>query len=385
MRILYYEMRRIWKLKTIAALLLLGVLFYHLFLYYPIESFPNGQEEFDLVREWTEKYGYYMNENERIDAQKQYDALIDEVNAILSGDERFTAHGLDSWERVQEAVSPRSPGYSDEKHAIRELLFQSEYDYIGYRVEALYNALICYDTRGTHQPDVHTPAEAARLAELCEEPRVSGIFAANCCDNLSEYMCWVAIFSLLSVIILLTPAGARDNLSRVTAMQWTSRTGRRILRTQLAANLLSALLLFVLECLIFGGIYSTLETQYFWNNPTTTFIYGYTFWFDLTYGQYVLVFAAMLLALMLGAAGLCFLLSRTSAHYIAALLKALPLFVLLMFTAAAVMGCPLTNGNALYQHVRVFGVEGILCAIVLLVGLAAAALLLAKSRQKELF
>ena len=50
-------------------------------------------------------------------------------------------------------------------------------------------------------------------------------------------------------------------------------------------------------------------------------------WFDWSYGTYLLVLVDLILALSLGTAGLTVFLSQYSGHYIAMLLKAVPLFV----------------------------------------------------------
>ena len=110
-------------------------------------------------------------------------------------------------------------------------------------------------------------------------------------------------------------------------MQWPSRRGRSILTTQMAAAVCSALVLTVVNLVIYaipflaqgplrfhacglGGIWS-------WGSP----------WFDWTYGAYLLVLVGLILALSLGSAGLTVFLSQYSGQYVAMLLKAIPLFL----------------------------------------------------------
>lgn len=122
-------------------------------------------------------------------------------------------------------------------------------------------------------------------------------------------------------------------------MQWTSRRGRSILTTQMAAALCSALVLTVVNLVIYAIPFLAqgplqfhacgLDGIWAWGTP----------WFDWTYGTYLIVLAGMILALSLAAAGFTVFLSQYSSSYIAMLLKALPLFV----AVGAVLGSWLLN------------------------------------------
>ncbi len=396
MRILYHELRKIWRPSILLALLALGAMHYYLLMDFSIRFFPNGHlaiEQYQTAREWTEKYGHTMEPAEYADAKAEYEAMQVEVDARLAADPHFAQYGVASWkdyQTFQEQILSQDDGSAD-LEAYRELsalLFGEEYDFAGYRLEERCNALIDYEFRQIWVKKalaVQTPAEQARKAELLTTPRINGIFANICIDNLSEYACWAGIFAILSVVILLTPFGVRENLSRMPSEQWPTRTGRGICRYQFAAMLLSSAALFLLELLIFGSIYATTGTGFFWNSPTQTFLLGDFFWFDLTYGQYVLCSLGMVLLLMLGAAGAVFALSYVSTSSISAILKVLPLTVALVFATAAVTVHPFTDANELYQHTRIMGVEGMLCGLVCLLGLSAGAAFVWYCGRKELF
>lgn len=110
-------------------------------------------------------------------------------------------------------------------------------------------------------------------------------------------------------------------------MQWTSRRGRSILTTQMAAALCSALVLTTVNLAIYAIPFLAREPLQFhacglggiwaWGSP----------WFDWTYGTYLVVLVVLILMLALAVAGFTVFLSQYSGSYIAMLLKALPLFV----------------------------------------------------------
>ena len=135
------------------------------------------------------------------------------------------------------------------------------------------------------------------------------------------------MWCVLSVVILLSPTLVRDRLRKIQPMQWSAGAGRKILNTQIGAALLSALVLtavnltaYAVPFLMKGPLRFAdcgLDGLWAWGTP----------WFDWTYGTYLLVLAAMILLLSLGAAGLTVFLSQYSGNYVAMLLKALPLFI----------------------------------------------------------
>jgi hypothetical protein len=95
--------------------------------------------------------------------------------------------------------------------------------------------------------------------------------------------------------------------------------------------LLSAFLLTTLLLSVFGAIYGKNGTWVFFDSGLTSFLNGFIFWFNVTYGQYVLLYAGLLYMLCLGAAALAFVLSRFSRNLITLILKLIPLFAALVF------------------------------------------------------
>ena len=202
-----------------------------------------------------------------------------------------------------------------------------------------------------------------------------------------EYGKDLAVWCVLSVVLLLSPTLVRDRLRNTRPMQWASRRGRAVLNTQMGAALLSALALTAINLTVYaipflaqgplrfaacglGGLWG-------WGTP----------WFDWSYGVYLLVLAALLLALSLWAAGLTVFLSQYSGSYIAMLLKAVPLFV----AVGAALGTwlldmpfcfrPLWDG---YGPWVPRGTEAVLAAVLLAFGLGLCILACQRQKRREL-
>ena len=68
MRLLAWELRKIWRPGILAAIVLLGAVYYWMFPEFYIEYFCNGpasQAQFQLASEWVEKYGPTLEPEER--------------------------------------------------------------------------------------------------------------------------------------------------------------------------------------------------------------------------------------------------------------------------------------------------------------------------------
>ena len=204
-----------------------------------------------------------------------------------------------------------------------------------YTIAVLEQAMEAYDTQAerraqivsNRREDGQPEAMVRREAELASSEMAHSLLPLSVKRSTQEYGKDLAVWCVLSIVLLLSPTLVRDRLWGTRPLQWASRRGRSVLNVQMGAALLSALVLTAVNVTVYaipflaqgplqfaacglGGLWE-------WGTP----------WFDWTYGTYLLVLAGLILALALGAAGLTVFLSQYSGNYIAILLKAVPLFV----------------------------------------------------------
>jgi len=176
----------------------------------------------------------------------------------------------------------------------------------------------------------------------------------------------------LAVLVFVSPLIVTDRAKNVHLLQYTAKHGRKILKEQLITVILSAFLLTTALLLVFGTIYSTNGAWPFWNNGLTSFLNLIVtfFWFDITYGQYIAIYIALLYVLCLGAAAIAFMLSRFSQNLIALIFKLIPAFAVLGALCFSVFYCTFSSTNILYMGTSIIGIEPIICGLVLIAGLA---------------
>ena len=401
MRLLTWELRKIWSLGILAAILLLGAVYYWMFPEFYIEYFCNGpaeQAEFQLASEWVERYGPTLEPEERAELDVQLAEEIKEFGRQIAAIPEAAAAGLADYGaffQFREAYySDRaaSDGKADMDmeyllsrvyggtnwYIIRELQYTMEL----YDTKEERSALVISGRREEGQPE----AMIHREEQLAEPERAHSLLPISMEGPTREYGKDLAVWCVLSVVLLLCPTLVRDRMRGPRAMQWASRRGRPILTAQMAAALCSALVLTIVNLVIYAIPFLAQDPLRFrdcglggiweWSAP----------WFDWTYGAYLMVLAGLILALSLAAAGLTVFLSQYSGSYIAMLLKALPLFA----AVGAVLGSWLLDKPFTFRRFWENGpwvpkgTEFAVIAVLLLLGLGLCILACFRQQRREL-
>jgi len=400
MALFFQELKKIWRPGILAALALLGGIYYYMFPLIYIEYFFNGntaEVEFDLAVEWLEKYGPTMEPEEREELDGQLSEEIRIFNEQLAAFPEAVQRGLDDYASFQAGYLSYCGGIRDGQEADRdsELFFDTVMNNTNYyRAKKLENYIANYDWYSdvaenwvefySDKPDdAWGPGQKARQQELdCGGSR--GFLPKGVLDSTWEYAKDLSVWIVLSVVVLLSPTLVRDRLHRMRQTQWSSRRGRRVQNVQFAAGMASALALTALNAVIYAAPFLAQGPLKLAQCPLYNWCLGNCPWFDWTYRAYLGVLLLLLLALGLGASALTMFLSQYSGNYIAMLLKAVPLFVVL----GPLFGSWLLDGafffRPLYDYSNIDvpkGTEAVCAAA--LVALGAAALLWTALRQKR--
>ena len=341
MRLLAWELRKIWRPGILAAILLLGAVYYWMFPEFYIEYFCNGPAEraqFQLASQWVEKYGPTLEPEERAELDGQLAEEIKAFDQQIAAIPEAAEAGLTDYESFdqfwEDYLNDARDGGGQADMDMEYLLSRVYGGTNWYVLRELEQTMETYDTQDEHLALVISNREEQgdpeamilREEQLAEPERAHALLPFSVKESTREYGRDLAVWCVLSIVLLLSPTLVRDRLRRTRAMQWTSRRGRSILTTQIMAAISSALVLTVVNLVVYAIPFLAQEPLRFrhcgldgiwaWGSP----------WFDWTYGTYLVVLAGLILALSLAAAGLTVFLSQYSGSYIAMLLKALPLF-----------------------------------------------------------
>lgn len=412
MRIFFCELRKIIRPASLLAALVVLFLFHPMSITYYLRTLPLQSENAQMLEiyvGWRERYGLTLEPEELPELEAQLAELLAEADeTIAHWDEtiwaqygRFSDAGITNY--AEYAALVEQTNLNNEQNEVAALLLDSRTDFLHYRIKTVQNMLEYYDFErsgsllpAAAEPDgsqfakidadpdtvaavqeslsQNSPAQipvdsraAMRCAEIAADPRMThSIFYSFLSYSASQFAIQLTLISLLTVSLLISPCLVRERLSRMQQEQWPSRTGRGILRYQLAAVLTVSAAVPVGLLAVFGAWYCKVwRADVFWGCMAYSAGGSTIPWFTFTYGQYLCFLAAAVIGLSIAAGGLMFLLSRFSGNYIALLLKALPMFLALSYLSEQALSDMLYFGNSLSDAAGLPGAEPLLILFLL--------------------
>ena len=394
MRLLLQEIKKIWNPVIVIIIMAFGLIYYVLFSGFYIQYYVNGSDDqavFDLTAEWSQKYGNTLEyteyeeiaqqlEDEKLQFADQLKDIPLAVENSIKTYEEFRAFENDYYDRTSDGkVEP------DTERTKWTIINNSNF----FRIQGIEQTIQYYKLKS--EGDLsdffngdHTDAEAERLIELNQSAVKFGYIPPGILDSTTGLTISFMIWVIISVIILLSPTIVRDRLNRMQNLQFSSFIGRSILLAQIKASLVSAAILTVLNCLIYGVLLISkgalvLKDFYLYS-------YSYVPWFDWTYGTYLLVLASMALIIGVMTGGFTVFLSRYSRNYIGMLIKSVLLLGVLIFTFSMlpIVTRPFFMFNPMSLRIRVKGIEFILLGALALCSVLVIGIALVRQRHKEL-
>lgn len=386
------ELKKIWRPGLLAVLLLLGFVFYTMYLDFYITYFPNGPQYagvYEVAKEWVAEYGTTLEPEEIDEIKADLPALRAQADAYVAGYPRCQQYGIDSYKAFQsfyadnvtrmsgELTENQQTKYQDAM-IIENYLQSDDTDNIYGRMYATNLYLEQYEVAAAKGADTVTRAYDEGYTDK-EYMHASNTFygADNAWRNIlppevpeatSTYLGYLLIWMVLSVCLLLSPVLVHDRMRNMHSLQWCSKKGRGILFTQFGVAMLSSFLLTTLNLLIFGSLFAVNGTSAFWDCRMYSFMFTSFSWPNWTYGTWCAVLVLMCYLVSMGIGALAFFLSRYSGNYVAMLLKLIPLFICTAFVCPRLIEYAFYYMNSCYKAFGVPGIEAMLAIFLLLIG-----------------
>ena len=377
LRILSGEMRRyVWPFTLIftAVLLLLWNVVFGLDSF-TLEKGTDGAIDYDLSVEYARRFGETIDPDERAEIEADYEkalAALNEQYEKYMG--QYDVHSEDDCHLLYSAAdAARNKDYESEDYRkgaerwdaenlekLAETCDQIFWDKIPYEIahrkqmlesilrwaehvdewEQFVASLPTIDrssleerTKQWEIANEYSPSSEKRLTQVMQS-NGGRLSLLECAYDAGEsfqghFQFWAAlIFILCGLIVLPLPVGNR--VSGVTAMQYSTRTGRRVIFAQSGGAILNTLLVNAAVDGWFTAIFflRAKNTLHLWNCPMNLCSYPRILWLDLTFGQFVWLSYGKVLLLSLALTGILFVLSHLSKNYLPALALAVPSVIL---------------------------------------------------------
>jgi hypothetical protein len=374
-KIIGYELKKIWQPATLLIVAVLSFLYYFLFISFDIEIFPNGHpatEDVAFSKELLQRYGSAPGE-EQVHAfiqerREQYQA---EAEKWIAGDPAFAGVGIHNY--ADYLAAKERPDLEEAVFDVIWTLYGDKVDFVGFKLQSIDYLETRHDNYLTStwpslKQEAATDYEHQRLEQIKETGEYRQVLSSWVYDNTLKVMVYFSMLVVLATLALLAPLIVRDHSRQMRLLQYSSRLGRRLIRQQLAAVILSSIILTTFLLAVMGLIYSSNDTWMFWNSGLSSYLNSYFHLLPLTYGQYILVYIAILYAISIGSAMTAFVLSRFSQNIITLVIKLIPAFAALGLLCYSVISLLFASGNRWYRWTRMVGIEPVVVLVFLGLG-----------------
>ncbi|MDO3413309.1 hypothetical protein QWJ34_26390 [Saccharibacillus sp. CPCC 101409] len=413
MSLFLYEFKKIWNWRILALIAALAALVWFSILRGDIQTYKTvshyGLSYGPYQREMFEKYGPTLEPEELADYDipgKQA-ALYAELDDWIAQDPLFTGNGISTYAEYDLFRSKDRSGMSeaelepfdeitmqmDMKLSLDEYWndprkqFASPYVRLG-MISNLYDKYAEYEPYLQDYIDHDERPVVAEAARRILARHNNSLVPDNLNGSVSLYATVVGVSVILAALLLVSPPLARDRMRRIYLLHYSSAAGRRMLFIQWAAMAFSAcalsLLLVGLSAipLFAAGVGDYLGASMLVLESGG----GLGILYDITFGQYAMLLAGMIVLLSVGAACFAFLLAKFSTNTMSALVKIVPLGLAFWVLYLSAISDSFFEHNALFSVIlrgRAVMPELILCMMIAAAGAAAAVIVTARENKVD--
>lgn len=400
MAIFKNELKKLLNWKLLLILVLFSLLFYHMFLRIDLKEYPDGHpsaESLELAKMSLKKYGL------RIDAAAQkkfqtveYPAIkqaanqelagikafrdakittVDEYEAldekqIKSGDESLSKEWCNLFDALDEIIPNKFPPSPDAYY-----MYQAARDSIP----------MLQDEEANLKDDIAKPPVGAaqkRTHDIKARAMSEGIPAISNIMNgplptWSSMMQSLNVLLLFTVAILISPYLVRDRRSGVRDIAYASRKGRPLIATQFGAALAVAVLAEAVQFTVFLVLFCNGPHQVDLLFLNCDVSYDLKAWWDMTFGQYIILDCVALFLLAFGYAMVSFVVSKFCKNYVTVIAVQVPLLFLTLKLDGRILG-------VLFNIYRPKYCEPVVCVMCVLVPLALCLFLVHKEKTADI-
>ena len=224
MALLKWELRKIWRPGILAAILVLGAVYYWMFPQFYIEHFTNGpqsQAQFALASGWVERYGPALEPEERAELDGQLTEEIAAFNTQIAAIPEAAAAGLTDYMaflsfREDYLNGVKEAGGEADKD-VEALLYRVYGGTNWYTIEELEKSMEAYDVQNEspvlqisdYQSAGYPEPMIQREMELAVSDLRHSLLPSPVKHSTQEYGKDLAVWCVLSIVLLLSPTLVR--------------------------------------------------------------------------------------------------------------------------------------------------------------------------------
>ncbi|MCA0971412.1 YlbF family regulator [Halobacillus litoralis] len=306
-------MKKLWNPKVLIGILLISLFFYEFFLSFYFEYFPNGRPTADMHKinvEMIEDYGHTLDESEFEGVQLWFEETNKEAQAYLEQDPTARELGITSYQSLHEKLADAEFGSAEYKkmdQLYSRIMFEEEVDAF-WEIQG-------YETMMRHYEDSSTISHPVDGIE----DNFHSILPYYVYENFQNLILKTGTLITIVVSLVIGLVHLPDQRKNMLPIQYVTRKGRRLFKSKLIASLVTTLVVTTIYLGAFFLLYSQNGTSPFFDSSLRSFELGLgvMFWYDFTFGEYILATVTIIYGVAILSALLSFVISRLVSNYLA--------------------------------------------------------------------
>ncbi|MDZ4993419.1 hypothetical protein GNF80_10630 [Clostridium perfringens] len=316
MRVIINEIKKLFSVKSLIILGLIVFIIWNLSVDNLIKYFPNGSATgFNLSIEMLKDYGTTMDEKEFEDFKEKSVSLEKEADEYLKQDEDAKELGIESYREFVDSTGKEN--YGNEK--IRELDLKIDRGDKGYLFEELgtrENLISNYENKGYRHNDISQNRQES-LEELEKSDQPQSVLSFDTFNNYNDLIRYFSTIIVVTIAFIISPIFSKDEKKKVNLLQYSSKMGRKIAKKKVISAMITSFSIATLELIAIFALYSQNNTLQFWNCSINSSFNNFTYWFDLTFGQYIMLSVFLIYVLTFVVTSISLFVSSKVKNYVA--------------------------------------------------------------------
>lgn len=341
MRVIINEIKKLLNFKSI---LMIGAMFFIIWSLFIgssyIKYFPQGKPDlphFNLSEKMLKEYGETIDKKEWKSFISDTQELEKEADEYLRNDSEAKALAITSYRDFRDKFE-KGFGSNLEVGKLHNKIMWEQENYLFWELGEREYLIDRYSQKEewlSYRVRVDNEKQVERLNEILESEDSHSVFNFVVFRNYNWIIGYFAIIVIITIAFVVSPIFIDDEKSKTNYLQYSSNVGRRLASKKVIAAMISSFIVSTVEIIALFIMYSKNNTLQFWNCSINGIFSDITSWFNITFGQYIILTIIILYILTFIVTGISIYVSTKAKSYIALIGIQLPvLFIICAFVKA---------------------------------------------------
>ena len=388
---------------VIGVVCLISFVSYQYYINFIYTFWPNGgiTEFYNFSHEWHDRFGISMSDADfEVVANENRERVI-KVDSIIKESEFGKQRGINNYKEFKTYESELPEGSilelskSDQKERQKEQEFIQSNQKLLSQIETY--EVIIKDKQSFSSLETFVKG---REIDQKEQEHLTKVLFQNegwrntlpryLPDEIASGVSEMLITILIALGLLIPSVFVRDTMLKIKATQWSSKRGRKIVKSQyIATQLWSVITITVMLGIFLYPLKNTEFTRYF-SSGLNSFL-GET-WFqdrnfsflDISFGSWLCLIIFLVYLVGMSFSHILFFIGQTSRNYLNMLMKVIPMLTVFIILSSLIFNHAFYLENKIYQWTRIVNSELYVSLLLLLVSIGIGIIPIFMSRKREL-